>query len=94
MDWLESLHRELLHGASFGHLWSGLNHRPLRGGKGKSGCDNHGQLAARLSSSATPCTQHWHQPFSSFSLLAPHHVASRLLTKLTLGAMENPGSTR
>lgn len=29
MDWLEPLHCELLHGASFGHLWSGLDHGPL-----------------------------------------------------------------
>lgn len=29
VDWLESLHRQLLHGASFGSLWSGLDHRPL-----------------------------------------------------------------
>lgn len=93
MDRLESLHGELLHGASFGHLWSGLNHRPLRGGKGKSDCDSHGQDGCPPVLKRHPCPQHW-QPFSSFSLLAPHHVASRFLSRLTLGAMVNPGSTR
>lgn len=96
MNWLEPLHCELLHGAGFGRLWSGLDHGPLGREKASQTVVTVVPLVAHATPSPRPMpTDSWKRqgslvrnrpPFCSFSLPGLHRVPFRVITTLTLGA--------